>query len=259
MLRARVIPCLLLHKRGLVKTVKFKNPRYIGDPINAVRIFNEKEVDELVVLDIDATTQGREPDYSQIEDIVSEAFMPVCYGGGVSTVSQMRKLFHIGVEKISISSAAVQRPALITEAANIFGRQSIVVTLDIKRTIFKRNYQVVIKNASQKTGLNPLKFAKQVVKLGAGELLINNVDLDGTMRGYDLPLLKNITDSVEIPVIALGGAGSIQDLGLVIQKAGVSAAAAGSLFVYHGKHKAVLINYPTEYELKEILGVSFHE
>lgn len=252
MLRARVIPCLLLHKRHLYKTVKFKNPRYIGDPINAVKIFNEKEVDELMLVDIDATVEGREPDYDLIEDIVGEAFMPVCYGGGVKTVEQMRRLFYLGVEKVSLSSAAIEDPELVSKAASEFGSQSVVVTLDIKKTGLRRKYEVLIYNGTKKTGYDPIKLAKKMESLGAGELVINNVDRDGTFEGYDEDIIKEIVEEVNIPVIALGGAGSLEDIRNVILRAGATSAAAGSLFVYYGKLRAVLINYPSQNELENL-------
>jgi cyclase len=255
----RVIPCLLLHQGGLVKTIRFKNPRYIGDPINTVRIFNEKEVDELIILDIDATVKNKEPDYGVIENIVSEAFMPVCYGGGITSIEQIRRLFWVGVEKVSISSAAIANPSLIEDAARQFGSQSIVVTLDITKTLLKRQYQVVTHNATKKTGLDPIKTAMLMEKSGAGELVINNVDRDGTMAGYDLEYIKEITDSVGIPVIALGGAGSLNDIKDVVIKSGASAAAAGSLFIYYGRLKAVLINYPDQRQLQQLFGVGVYE
>jgi len=252
MLQPRVIPCLLLHNGGLVKTVKFKKPCYVGDPINTVKIFNEKEVDELMIFDIDATIEQRDPFYGQIEDIVSEAFFPVCYGGGVKSVEQMHRLFTLGVEKISISSAVVENPMLIEEAAKEFGSQSIVVTLDVKKTLLGIRYNIVTYNATRDTGQNVLEMAKRIEKLGAGEISINNVDHDGCMQGYDINLIKQITNAVKIPVIALGGAGTINDLQDVVKKGGASAASAGSLFIFHGKYRAVLINYPTREELNKL-------
>ncbi len=246
MLQSRIIPCLLLHKGGLVKTVKFKKPRYIGDPINAVKIFNEKEVDELIVIDIDATVENREPNYNQIEDIVSEAFMPVCYGGGITTVDQMERLFYSGIEKISMSFSALNEQKLVSEAALRFGSQSIIVTLDIKKSFLKKKYQVVTHNGSKKTGKDPVQMAIQMEKMGAGELVINNIDRDGTMVGYDTQYLKEIVDAVSIPVVILGGAGKLDDFKIGIADTGASAVAAGSMFVYHGRLKAVLINYPSQ-------------
>lgn len=252
MLQPRIIPCLLLHEGGLVKTVKFKKPRYVGDPINAVKIFNEKEVDEIILIDIDAAREQREPDYELINDIASEAFMPICYGGNVTTALQMRKIFSLGIEKISISSAAIESPELIKEAATIFGSQSIIVTLDVKKGLFDKKIQVVTHNASKKTGMCPVHLAKYFEEKGAGELLVNYVDRDGIMEGYDIELIKKISSTVNIPVIALGGAGSLDDMKLVIKEGGASAAAAGSLFVFKGVHHAVLINYPSQSELRNL-------
>ena len=212
MLQSRVIPCLLLHQGGLVKTIGFKAPFYIGDPINAVKIFNEKEVDELILLDIDASVDNREPLYELIEDIASEAFMPICYGGGIATVDQMRRIFSLGVEKVSISAAAIDNPSLIEEAAGLFGSQSIIVTLDVKKSGLRKRYQVVTHNGKKKTHMNPVDTALRMVERGVGELLINSVDEDGRMQGYDLNLVKQICSEMSIPVIALGGAGCNEDL-----------------------------------------------
>lgn len=252
MFRPRIIPSLLLHNDGLVKTIKFKNPRYIGDPINAVKIFNEKEVDELVIFDIDATIKNRDPNYDLIEAIVSEAFMPICYGGGVKEIDQMRRLFNLGIEKISISSEAVRNQELIRRAAEVFGSQSVVITLDIKQKGMRKHYQVVTHNGNNFTGRSPVEMAKTMQELGAGELIINSVDYDGIMKDYDNDIIKKIVDAIDIPVVAVGGAGSLQDMKNVILKTGVSAACAGSLFVYHGRLKAVLINYPSQEELQAI-------
>lgn len=246
----RVIPCLLLKNNGLVKTVKFKNPKYVGDPINAVRIFNDKEVDELIFLDIDASAKGAQPDYELIEQIASQAFMPFCYGGGVKNIETMRRLFHIGVEKISINTAALDNQNLISEAVNIFGSQSIVVAMDIKKNIFGK-YQLYSKTAQKKYKQNIIDYAKRVESLGAGELLVNSIDHDGCLNGYDINLIKQIAENVRIPVIALGGASSLQDMKAAVNEASASAVAAGSMFVFHGKHKAVLINYPAQHEIKE--------
>ena len=252
MLQARIIPCLLLHRGGLVKTESFKKPRYVGDPINAVKIFNEKEVDELIILDIDATVENHGPDYYLLEDIVSEAFMPVCYGGGVTTVDQIRQIFALGVEKVSISAGAIENPSLIEEAASYFGSQSIIVTLDVKKNRLKRRYNLMTYNGKKKIDLHPMETAKLMEKMGAGELLINNVDEDGKMQGYDSDLVKQISAVVGIPVIALGGAGRLKDMHEIVFKGGASAAAAGSLFVYKGARRGVLINYPTQYELRKL-------
>jgi cyclase len=250
----RVIPCLLLHKGGLYKTVEFRNPRYVGDPINAVRILNEKEVDELLLVDIDATVEGREPHYDQVEDIVGEAFMPVAYAGGVKTVDQMSRLFALGVEKVFTSSAALAAPNLISEAASRFGSQSVGVTLDLKRGRANAAPVVVTHNAKKRTNLAPVDAARLMEKHGAGELLLNSVDRDGTMAGYDLDAIKSITEAVGIPVVALGGAGSLDDLHRAVVEGGASAAAAGSLFVFTGVHRAVLITYPSQDELQRLFA-----
>lgn len=252
MLMPRIIPCLLLRNKGLVKTIKFKDPKYVGDPINVIRIFNEKEVDELIFLDIEATTKSRLPPFAVIEEIASECFMPVCYGGGVNNIEDMRKIFNLGIEKISIGSYTIENPCFVKEAANIFGSQSIVVCIDVKKNIFGK-YEVVINNGKKKTGLDPLSHALKMVEMGAGELLINSVDRDGTMAGYDFQLIKNIANNVNIPVIACGGAGNLNDIGDVINKAHASSGAAGSLFVFYGKHRAVLINFPTQEEINGVL------
>lgn len=254
MLQTRVIPCLLLQRGGLVKTIKFKKPCYIGDPINAVKIFSEKEVDELMLLDIDATKQGREPDYGTIESIVSEAFMPICYGGGIRKVKHMQRLFNLGIEKVAISSSAIEDPDLVTEGAARYGSQSIVVVLDVKRKGLRRRLSLVTHNGKKETGLNPFDAAIKMEKLGAGELVVNNVDRDGVMKGYDLEIVKKISESVMIPVIALGGAGTLHDLKDIVHHAGASAAAAGSLFVYKGPLKGVLINYPAYSEMRQLFG-----
>lgn len=253
MFRPRVIPCLLLKNRGLVKTVRFADPFYLGDPINTVRIFNEKEVDEIVILDITATAQGRGPDFERIKDIVDEAFMPVCYGGGVTGLDQMEQLFSIGIEKVSLSTAAVLDRSLITEAAKRFGNQAIVATLDVKKTMFKKTKIVHIINGRRSTGLSAVELAKELEGSGAGELLINDIDRDGTMSGYDIDLLRSVTRSVNIPVIGLGGAGTMDDLRKAIVEGGCSAAGAGSLFVYYGRKKGVLINYPNREVLDGLL------
>ncbi len=244
MLRPRLIPCLLVHNSGLVKTVNFGNPKYVGDPINAVRIYNEKEVDELVVVDIDATVKGAEPDYQMISHLASECRAPLCYGGGVRTVAQIEKIISLGVEKVAVSSAAVENPKLISDAASRVGSQSVVVVIDIKKTSLLRRYEVVTHNGSRRTGLNPVEFARQMAELGAGEIVVNSVDRDGKMKGYDLDLVELVRQAVHLPLTVLGGAGSFDDLKELINRYGIIGAAAGSLFVFKGKYRAVLINYP---------------
>jgi cyclase len=253
MLRPRLIPCLLVHNDGLVKTVNFGNPKYVGDPINAVRIYNEKEVDELIVVDIDATVKGAEPDYQLISHLASECRMPLCYGGGVRTVAQIEKIISLGVEKVAVSSAAVENPALISDAASRVGSQSVVVVIDVKKSGLLRRYEVVTHNASRRTGLNPVEFARQMAEFGAGEIVINSVDRDGEMKGYDLDLIEHVRQAVHLPLTVLGGAGSLDDLKELISRYGIIGAAAGSLFVFKGKYRAVLINYPNRAEKEALL------
>jgi cyclase len=252
MIEKRLIPCLLLHKGGLYKTEKFKKPTYIGDPINAIKIFNEKEVDELMFLDIDASFLGNEPPYRMIEDIAGECFMPLCYGGGVKNVQQMKKIFSIGVEKISISSQAVLNPAIVSEAANIFGKQSVIVSVDIKKDFWGKK-KIYIYNGKKNTNLHPIEFIRHLENMGAGEIVVNSIDHDGVMNGFDIDLLKDIKDVIKVPVIALGGAGNLNHIKEVFEKSNVDAVACGSLFVYKGPLKGVLINYPTNQKIKELL------
>jgi len=248
MLHPRIIPCLLVHNKGLVKTTKFKDHKYVGDPINAVKIFNEKEVDELIVLDIDATAEGREPDYKMIENLAVECRMPFCYGGGIKTVGQAHRIFSLGVEKIAISSSAIENPAIVTSMAERVGRQSVVVVLDVKKKKLSSKYGLWTHNGSRNTGKNPADFAAEMEKMGAGEIVINSIDNDGVMKGYDLQLLQKVRDSLSIPMTVLGGAGTLEDIGNVIHKHGIIGAAAGSLFVFKGKYRAVLISYPGKAE-----------
>lgn len=244
MLRPRIIPCLLIRNKGLVKTVKFCPSKYVGDPINAVKIFNEKEVDELIVLDIDATTTDSEPDFATIQKLAAECRMPLCYGGGVKTVEQARRIIGLGVEKVAISSAALANPKLITAIAAEIGSQSVVVVLDVKKTFFGK-YVVYTHNAQNKTNLSPVEAAQQAEELGAGEIVINSIDLDGQMKGYDLELAVKVREAVSLPITIIGGAGSLSDIGKLIQACGIIGAAAGSLFVFKGIYRAVLINYPS--------------
>jgi cyclase len=243
MLRPRIIPCLLVHNKGLVKTVQFKDHKYVGDPINAVRIFNEKESDELIVLDIDATTNNREPDYRMIENLATECRMPICYGGGIKTVEQAQKIFALGVEKIALSSAAINNPSLVSEIAARVGSQSVVVVLDAKKKMFG-GYELYINNGKKSTGNNPAEFASKMEQLGAGEIVINSIDRDGMMKGYDFELVELLRHAITLPLTVLGGAGTLQDIGKLIRQYGIIGAAAGSLFVFKGVYKAVLINYP---------------
>lgn len=243
MLRPRIIPCLLVRNKGLVKTVQFKDGKYIGDPINAVRIFNEKESDELIVLDIDATIENREPDYKMIEHLASECRMPLCYGGGIKTVEQAQKIFSLGVEKIAMSSAAIHDPSLVSKIASKVGSQSVVVVLDVKKKLFG-GYELYTHNAKMGTGINPIDFAVKMEDLGAGEIVVNSIDNDGLMKGYNLEIIEKIRNAISLPMTVMGGAGDLEHIGHVIHKFGIIGAAAGSLFVFKGKYKAVLINYP---------------
>lgn len=253
MLRSRIIPCLLIHNNGLVKTKKFAEPKYVGDPINAVRIFNEKEVDELVVLDIDATSEGREPDFKLIEDLAAECRMPLCYGGGVSNADQAAKIVGLGVEKVAVSAAAIERPSLISEMAVAVGNQSVVAVLDVKKGTFG-GFGLVTHNARRKSKLNPFDFAKSLQQLGVGEIVVNSVDNDGSMSGFNTQLASKMRDAVDVPITVMGGAGSHEDLKLLIEQFKIIGTAAGSLFVFKGKYRAVLINYPTASEKLAILG-----
>lgn len=243
MLRPRIIPCLLVHEKGLVKTVQFKNPKYVGDPINAVRIFNEKEVDEIMIIDIDATAENRGPDYQMIENLAAECRMPLCYGGGVKTVEQAEKIFSLGVEKVAISSEAVINPDLITEIGARVGSQSIVVVLDVKKNK-SGNYEIWTHNGTKNTNKDAVQFAKLVESLGAGEVVVNSIDNDGVMKGYDVDLVEKIRTVINLPITVLGGAGKLENIGELINKFGIIGASAGSLFLFKGIFKAVLINYP---------------
>ncbi|OJU28237.1 MAG: imidazole glycerol phosphate synthase subunit HisF [Sphingobacteriales bacterium 41-5] len=251
MLRPRIIPSLLVQDNGLVKTFNFKNPKYVGDPINAVKIFNEKEVDELAVFDIDATSNGVEPNYSLIERLANQSRMPLCYGGGVKTVEQAQRIFSLGIEKIALSSAVLKTPELITSIAERVGSQSVIVVLDVKKKTFG-GYEVYTHNGKKSTGINPIKFAEEAQKLGAGEIIINSIDQDGLMKGYDMNLIDKIRNAISLPLTVLGGAGSLEDIAKVIDRHGIIGVAAGSLFVFKGVYRAVLINYPTKEEKEKL-------
>lgn len=248
MLRPRIIPCLLVKNGGLVKTIRFGESKYVGDPINAVRIFNEKEVDELTVLDIDATVHNREPNYRMIANLAAECRMPLCYGGGVRRVEQVEKIISLGVEKVAMSAAAVRTPDLIKQAAERVGNQSVVVVMDVKKAGLLRRYEVFTHNGTQSTGLDPVSFARRAHAAGAGEVVVNAIDRDGAMEGYDLELISRVREAMSLPVTVLGGAGSLAHIQGLIRKFGIIGAAAGSLFVFKGKYRAVLINYPLQAE-----------
>lgn len=253
MLRTRIIPILLLKDGGLVKTLKFSKDTYIGDPINAVKIFNRKEVDELVLLDISATRNGTAPNFLEVKEIVSEAFMPVGYGGGIIKMEHIEQLFNIGVEKVILNSAIFENKQLIEEAIKIYGSQSIVASLDIKKDIWG-NYKIYTHSGKKKQSISLEASIKLIQEIGFGELVINSIDKDGTMQGYDLDLIEKVSGMLDIPVVAVGGAGSVTDFVKAV-KVGASAVAAGAMFVFQGVHKAVLISYITtdqlEQELKE--------
>ena len=243
MLRSRIIPCLLVKNQGLVKTVGFAAPKYVGDPINAVRIFNEKEVDELIVVDIDATAQGREPDYELIEQLAAECRMPLCYGGGVKTSSQIERIVALGVEKVALSSGALEHPQVIEAAGASVGSQSVVVVLDFRKNKNGR-YEVYTHNGTRATGRDPVELAAEMERRGAGEIVLNSIDRDGRMNGYELELIAQVRQRVSVPLTVLGGAGSLKDMEQVIARFGPIGVAAGSLFVFKGVYRAVLINYP---------------
>lgn len=243
MLKTRVIPSLLLRGRGLYKTRQFKDPKYVGDPVNAVKIFNEKEVDELILLDISATAEKKEPDFGLVEEIASECFMPLSYGGGVTTIEQMRRLYRLGVEKISLNTAAFTDRRLVEVASRTFGSSSVIVSIDTKSSLFGKR-EVWINGGRVNTKEDPLRYAEQLARLGAGEILVNSIDRDGTMSGYDIVFLRMLSATVGVPIIACGGAGSLEHMQEAVTEAGVTAVAAGSMFVFHGRHRAVLINYP---------------
>jgi imidazole glycerol-phosphate synthase subunit HisF len=244
MLRPRIIPCLLIHEGGLVKTIGFKSPTYVGDPVNAVKIFNEKEADELTVLDIDATVNGAEPDYKTIAHLAAECRMPLCYGGGVRNAEQAKRIIGLGVEKVAVSAAAVENPALITRMADAVGRQSVVVIIDTKKRRLSGEHDVWTHNATRNAKIGAIAFAEQAAQRGAGEIVLNSIDNDGAMKGYDLKLAQRLREAVNIPVTILGGAGSLGDIAALVKTIGTAGAAAGSLFVFKGNYRAVLINYP---------------
>lgn len=245
----RVIPVLLLQNEGLVKTVQFKNPKYIGDPLNAVRIFNEKEVDELIFLNISATTESQPIPFGFLKEIAEECFMPLAYGGGIKTLEDIRAVLKIGIEKVIVNSLLFQDLKVVKEAIDQFGSSTIVASLDVKKNLFGK-YELYSHKGKVKK--NPVEFARELEKIGVGEIMIQSIDRDGTMKGYDLELISEISASVQIPVIACSGANTPEDLDKAVNRAGASAVAAGSMFVFHGKHRAVLITYPDQTELKRI-------
>jgi cyclase len=248
----RVIPVLLLRDAGLVKTIRFTDSVYIGDPLNIMKIFNEKEVDEIVLLDIMATRQKHKPSIGRISEIASECFMPFAYGGGISELREIKGILQSGAEKVVINSAAFFNPELIKEASRQFGSQSIVVSVDAKKNMFNK-YEVFVEGGTRNTKIDPVKFAAEMEKLGAGEILLNSIDRDGTYKGYDISLIKQVTQAVGIPVIACGGARNVDDFKQAVNVAGASAVSAGSIFVFQGPHRAVLVSFPDRQALKERL------
>lgn len=252
MLNVRVIPCLLLRNGGLVKTVGFESPRYVGDPINAVRIFNDKEVDELVFLDIEATPAGSGPGYELLADIAGEAFMPFAYGGGITSLEQVRRLFALGVEKVVINTAAQRTPTLVSEIAAAAGSSSVVASIDVKRD-WRGHYSVWVAGGRRDTRCDPVAWARELERAGAGEILLTSINRDGTQSGYDLELVRRVAEAVSIPVVAAGGAGTLAHFREAVDS-GASAVAAGTMFVFHGKHRAVLITYPGRDELERLFG-----
>jgi cyclase len=250
MLRSRIIPSLLIHKKGLVKTVNFKDPKYVGDPINAVRIFNEKEVDELIVLDIDASAEKRGPDFVMIKNLATECRMPFCYGGGVTSVEEAKKIISLGAEKVALSTTALLNLPMLKSIGNEVGVQSVVVVIDVmKRGILAGGgYDIYYNNGKNKASIKLKDFIEKLDEIGVGEIVINSIDQDGTMKGYDIELISLVREMTNVPITALGGAESLNDVKRLIQKFKIIGAAAGSLFVFKGKYRAVLINYPNRVE-----------
>jgi cyclase len=254
MLRPRITPCLLVHENGLVKTRKFAEPKYVGDPINAVRIFNEKEVDEIIVVDIDASITRSAPNYGLIKNLAAECRMPLCYGGGVTAVHEIERVIGLGVEKVAVSAAAIADPDLVTRAATVVGSQSVVAVLDAARS--GRSYEVKTHRGTRGTGQEPAVLAKRLEAAGAGEILINSIDRDGTREGYDLELVRQVREAVSLPITALGGAGSLDHIQELFRRFGVLGAAAGSLFVFKGVYRAVLLNYPNRADRDRVARVA---
>lgn len=251
MLSTRLMPCLLMSNGALVKTVRFKEGAYVGDPVNAVRIFNQKEVDELILLDIHATTQDRGIDYDTLEKVVSECFMPICYGGGVRSIEDMRRLYALGIEKVSLGTAAFEISGLVQSASLEFGAQAVVVTLDFKKGLLGKS-TVRTHNGTRDTKVTPLDAAREFEKQGAGEILLNNIDRDGTWSGFDLKLIEAVSNGVTVPVVVTGGAGSMQDIKAAVKDAGASAVAIGSMAVFQGKDLGVLIKFPSRKNQDEL-------
>ena len=240
---SRVIPVLLIRDKGLIKTVKFKEDKYIGDPINAVKIFNEKKVDEIIIIDIDATAKCKQPDYKLIQSIASQCRSPLCYGGGIKSADIAKKILSLGVEKVAISSQAIKDPFFLMELVSAIGSQSVVLVIDIKKKFFG-GFEIMISNGTEKTGYNPIDFLEKIRPIGVGEIVVNSIDNDGMMNGYPFDLFDKLREHIDVPMTILGGAGSKADLKEAIERYGTVGAAAGSYFIYKGKYKAVLIDYP---------------
>jgi cyclase len=253
MLRPRIIPCLLIRNGGLVKTVRFQDDKYVGDPINAVKIFNEKEADELIVLDIDASAEGADPNFRLIAQFAVECRMPLCYGGGIKTAEQAKRIIGLGVEKVAISSAAMENPGLISAIAHEIGNQSVVVVFDVSRRSNGTDYEVWTHNARKNTGKLAAQAVREAASLGAGEIVVNSIDNDGQMKGYDLAVARSVREATRLPMTVLGGAGSLADIGQLIAACGVVGAAAGSLFVFKGAYRAVLISYPNRTQKDDLI------
>lgn len=247
--RPRIIPVLLIDDRDMIKTVNFSRPTYLGDSVNAVKIFNRKGIDELVILDISATRRGTEPDFELLEDIASQAFMPLSYGGGIKSIEQVRSLLAIGYEKVVINTELVRNPKLVRESVALAGSQSVVASIDAK--MYNREYRCVIGDGREMIDITPVELAKKAEQLGVGEIFLNSIDRDGMMQGYDIDLVKSVAETVAVPVTACGGAGGIQDLKTVLWEGKAHAAAGGSMFVYYGRLNAVLITAPSEEELEK--------
>lgn len=252
MLRTRVIPCLLIKDTSLVKTVRFKDYRYVGDPINTARIFNELEVDELILLDIGASIEGRNPNFELLRQLAEECFMPLAYGGGIRTLGDMETVFSLGFEKVSLNSAAVEDLTLVRRAAERFGSQSIIGSVDVKKTFLGR-YHVVSLSGSKRVSKDAVNWATELQSVGVGEILLTSVDREGTWQGYDLELVKRVSSAVNVPVIAHGGAGCVADLGSAVKEGGASAVAIGSMVVFQGKDLGVLVSFPDRHELEVVL------
>ena len=252
MLRSRIIPCLLIHKKGLVKTINFKNPKYVGDPINAVKIFNEKEIDELIVLDIDATRENRVPNLKMIKNLADECRMPFCYGGGITSVKEAVDIISLGVEKIALSHSALTNINLCKEIGDVIGKQSVIVVIDVKKKKLFGGYNIFTHNGTKKSDWRLDDFISKLEEIGVGEIVINCIDNDGVMQGYNLSLIEDIRKKCSMPLTLLGGAGSLDDVKKLITKFKIIGAAAGSLFVFKGKYRAVLISYPNREERKPL-------